>query len=167
MATPPVGTPDCAGRRHLVRGPQDAAAGAVVIVIAALILHALSRISTSSYSTFSPALFPRICTYGIVAGGLLLIVRGIFREGPGLERWPLRPVILVTLAVVAFGVVTPVLGYAIAGLLLLLVSGLAARDVRFPALLAMSVVLIIASVALFSFLLKLTMPVLILPWASF
>jgi hypothetical protein len=31
----------------------------------------------------------------------------------------------------------------------------------------MSVVLIIASVALFSFLLKLTMPVLILPWASF
>ena len=167
MGVPPSGAPARSGSRRIVRGPQDAAAGAVVIVIAALVLHALSRISTTSYSTFSPALFPRVCTYGIVAGGLLLMVRGIIKEGPGLEKWPLRPVILVTLAVVAFGVVTPVLGYAIAGLLLLIISGLAARDVRFPALLGMSVVLIVASVALFSFLLKLTMPVLILPWASF
>ncbi|MET0741813.1 MAG: tripartite tricarboxylate transporter TctB family protein [Microvirga sp.] len=167
MGVPPSETPARSSGRRFVRGPQDAAAGVVVIVIAALVLHALSRISTSSYSTFSPALFPRICTYGIVAGGLLLIGRGIFREGPGLEGWPLRPVILVTLAVVAFGVVTPVLGYAIAGLMLLLISGLAARDVKVPALLALSVVLIVASVALFSFMLKLTMPVLILPWASF
>jgi hypothetical protein len=167
MGVPPSGTPAHSSRRRFVRGPQDTAAGAVVIVIAALILHALSRISTSSYSTFSPALFPRVCTYGIVAGGLLLMVRGLVKEGPGLDGWPLRPVILVTLAVVTFGIVTPVLGYAIAGLLLLLISGLAARDVRFPALLVLSVVLIVASVALFSFLLKLTMPVLILPWASF
>ena len=63
------------------------------------------------------------------------MVRGLVKEGPGLDGWPLRPVILVTLAVVTFGLVTPVLGYAIAGLLLLLISGLAARDVRFPALL--------------------------------
>jgi len=167
MDVPPAETSRRPGRRRFVRGPQDTVAGAVVIVIAALILHALSRISTSSYSTFSPALFPRVCTYGIVAGGLLLMVRGLVKEGPGLDGWPLRPVILVTLAVVTFGIVTPVLGYAIAGLQLLLISGLAARDVRFPALLVLSVVLIVASVALFSFLLKLTMPVLILPWASF
>ena len=45
MGVPPSGTPAHSGRRRFVRGPQDTAAGAVVIVIAALILHALSRIS--------------------------------------------------------------------------------------------------------------------------
>jgi putative tricarboxylic transport membrane protein len=167
MSAPPAAPSGRTSGRRFVRGPQDAAAGAVVVVLAALILHALSWISTSSYSTFSPALFPRICAYGIVVGGLLLIVRGIVKEGPGLDGWPLRPVVLVTVAVVTFGIVTPVLGYAIAGLMLLLISGLAARDVRLPALVAVSVALILASVALFSFMLKLTMPVLILPWAAF
>lgn len=150
-------------RRRYVRGPQDAVAGIVVILIATLILYVLSWISTKSYSTFSPALFPRVCTYCIMVGGVLLIARGILKDGPGLDGLPFRPLLLVTLGVVTFGVVTPILGYAVSGLLLLLISGLAARDVRIPELVAMSVILIIASVALFSYALKLTMPALVLP----
>lgn len=163
MGVPRIEKPGATTRRRYVRGPQDAAAGVVVILVATLILYALSWITTKSYSTFSPALFPRVCTYCIMVGGFLLIARGIFKEGPGLDGLPFRPLLLVTLGVVTFGVVTPVLGYAVSGLLLLLISGLAARDVRVPELVAMSVVLIIASVALFSYALKLTMPALILP----
>ena len=157
---------DIKGGPPYVRGPQDVVAGIVVIVLAAIILHALSKISTTSYSTFSPALFPKVCTYSIAAGGLMLIARGFLREGPGLERMPLRPVLLVTLAVVSFGLVTPVLGYAVSGLILMLIAGLAARDVKFRELVLVSVILIGASVVLFTYVLKLTMPALILPWIS-
>lgn len=154
-------------RRQWVRGPQDVAAGITVIVISAVMLNRLSLITTTSYSTFSPALFPQLCTYGIILGGLALIVRGLLKDGPGFQRTPLRPVILVTLSVVAFGLVTPVLGYAVAGLMTLLISGLAAPDLRFRQLLGISVALIAFCVVLFSWMLKLTMPILILPGVSF
>ncbi|MDF2809854.1 MAG: hypothetical protein K0S56_885 [Microvirga sp.] len=155
------------GSRHWVRGPQDVMAGLTVIVISAVVLRKLSLITTTSYSSFSPALFPRVCTYGIILGGLALILRGLVKDGPGLDGLPFRAVVLVTLAVGAFGFVAPALGYAPAGLLTLLIGGLAAPDVRFRELLGVSVFLIVFSVALFSFALKLTMPILILPSVSF
>ena len=150
-----------------VRGPQDVAAGLVVIVIAAMILRALSLITTTSYSTFSPALFPQICTYCIMLGGAVLIVRGLLKHGPSLERTPLRPVALVVLAVAGFGFLAPLFGYAIAGLVTLVTSGLAAPDLRLRQLLVVSILLIAASVALFSYALKLTMPIVSLPGVNF
>ncbi|CAH1651650.1 tripartite tricarboxylate transporter TctB family protein [Chelatococcus asaccharovorans] len=153
--------------RQWVRGPQDVVAGLVVIAIAAVILRTLSLITTTSYSTFSPALFPRICTYCIMLGGVVLVARGLVKHGPGLERLPLRPLALVVLAVAGFGFIAPLFGYAIAGLLTLIVSGLAAPDLRLRQLLVVSILLIAASVALFSYALKLTMPIVMIPGLSF
>lgn len=150
-----------------VRGPQDVVAGLVVIAIAAMILRALSLITTTSYSSFSPALFPRICAYGIVLGGAVLVARGLLKQGPGLERTPFRPLALVVLAVAGFGFIAPLFGYAVAGLLTLVISGLAAPDLRLRQLLVVSILLTAASVALFSYALKLTMPIVILPGVSF
>lgn len=150
-----------------VRGPQDVLAGAIVLVASAAILLALSRISTTSYQAFSPALFPRLCTGGLVAGGIALVVRGFLKDGPGLEGLPLRATILVVLAVVAFGIVTPVMGYAPAGLLTMIVGGLATPQVRWRELAGVSVALTALSVVLFSLLLKLTIPILVLPGLRF
>lgn len=149
--------------RPLVRAPQDLLAGIVVILVGALVLRALGRISTTSYQAFSPALFPRLCTWATIAGGLVLVARGFLRDGPPLRPIPLRPVVLVTASVVVFGLVAPVLGYAPAGLLTVLVAGLATPEARPLELAAMAVVLVGLSVALFSLLLKLSIPVLILP----
>ena len=149
--------------RLRLRGPQDVLAGAVVIVIATVVLLSLSRITTAGYSAFSPALFPRLCAYGVAIGGVILVARGVLREGPQLQPLPFRPVLLVTLAVIAFGVATPLWGYAPGGLLTLAISGLAAPDMRARELVLVSATLIAISVALFSGLLKLTIPILILP----
>jgi putative tricarboxylic transport membrane protein len=137
-----------------------------VVALAALTLQALSRVSAGSYSTFSPALFPRVCTYGLAIGGLVLIARGFVKNGPGLERLPLRPALLVTLGVVAFGLVTPVFGYGPAGLLTMLIAGLATPEVRLRELVLVALGVIVFSIALFSYLLKLTIPILILPGLS-
>ncbi|CAH1694038.1 Tripartite tricarboxylate transporter TctB family protein [Hyphomicrobiales bacterium] len=153
--------------RHWVRGPQDFVAGLVLIVIAALILRALSEITTTSYSTFSPALFPRICTYCIMFGGAALVMRGLLKHGPSLEPTPLRPLALVVIAVAGFGFLAPLFGYAVAGLLTLIISGLAAPDQRPRQLLAVSILLTTASAALFSFALKLTMPIVLIPGVNY
>lgn len=149
------------GRR--IRGAQDVLGGVVVVAIACIALLVLGRMSGRSFSAFSPALFPQLCCYALVAGGLVLTARGLLREGPGLEGMPWRPAILVTLAIVVFGAVTPILGYAVAGLMTLLIGGLATPQARPRELALVSVAVLALSVALFSGLLKLSLPLLILP----
>ena len=146
-----------------VRGAQDVAAGAAVIAFAVAVVVALSRIPKAKFQAFSPDLFPRLCAYALVAGGIALIVRGLLRAGPSFERPPWRGVVLVVLAVVAFGLVTPRLGYAIGGFLTVLLAGFATRDVKPLKLVAFAAGLIAFSVVLFSVLLKVPMPAFILP----
>ena len=152
--------------RRRVRGPQDLLAGVIVVALAAAVLQALARIATSRYEAISPALFPKVCAWLLLASGCVLIVRGLTRHGPSLERLPLRPVILVTVAIVAFGAVTPLLGYGIAGFLTMLIAGLATPEVRLRELIAVALGLIALSIVLFSTLLGLTIPIVILPWGS-
>ena len=141
-----------------VRGAQDVAAGAVVIAFAVGALIALSRIPTTKFQAISPDLFPRVCAFALIAAGIALLVRGILRSGTALVRPPWRSIALVIASVVAFGLVAPRLGYAAAGFLTIVVSGLAAKDAKPVTLVVFAVGLIAFSVGLFSFVLKVPMP---------
>ncbi len=146
-----------------MRPAQDVILGAVVIGLAAGVLFGLSKIPTTSYQAIAPDLFPRLCAYGLIVGGIALLVRG-FRS-PGLAiTWPApRATLFVTASVVVFGALTPVIGYAVAGFLTLVMSGLGGAEVRLRQLLVFSFGLIVFSVVLFSVVLKLPVPIIILP----
>ena len=141
-----------------LRAPQDVAAGAVVVAFAVGVLAALARIPTAKFQAISPALFPRVCAFALVAAGIALMVRGFVRAGPALAWPPWRGVVLVVLAVVAFGLVAPRLGYAAAGFLTVVIAGLATREAKPLRLVGFAVALIAFSVVLFSYLLKVPMP---------
>jgi hypothetical protein len=149
--------------RHAIRNPRDLVSGVAVIVLALMVLAGLSRITVASYAAFSPALFPRVCSYLLLAGGAVLILRGFVRDGPPIDRLALPPLVLVTAAVALFGIVTPLAGYAPAGALTVLVSSLAARDQRLRQTLLSVAILTVGSVVLFSFVLKLSIPILAIP----
>jgi hypothetical protein len=140
------------------RGAQDITAGAVVIAFAAAALIALSRIPSTKYQAISPDLFPRVCAFALIAGGIALLIRGVVRAGPSFVPPPWRGVVLVVGSIVAFGLLAPRLGYAFAGFVTIVVSGLAAKDARPLGLIAFAGVLIAFSVVLFSYLLKVPMP---------
>lgn len=141
-----------------IRGSQDVAAGAVVIAFAIAVLVALSRIPTTKYQAISPDLFPRLCAFGLLAGGIALLVRGVRRDGASLVRAQWRSVVLVVLGVVAFGVIAPRLGYAAAGFATIVIAGLAAKATRPLRLVVFAAALIAFSVGLFSYVLKVPMP---------
>ena len=140
------------------RGTQDIAAGAVVIAFAVPVLVALSRIPTAKFQAISPDLFPRVCAYALIAAGLALMLRGFLRAGPSIARTSWRGVVLVVLAVVAFALIAPRLGYAAAGFAAVVISGVAAREARPLPLVAFAAGLIVFSVVLFSVVLKVAMP---------
>jgi len=140
------------------RGTQDIAAGAVVVAFAVGVLFALARIPTTKYQAISPDLFPRVCAWLLIAGGIALLVRGATRRGASFAWPPWRSTALIVLAVIAFGLVTPRLGYAIGGFLTIVIAGFAVRDAKPLHLVAFATGMIAFSVVLFSVVLKVPMP---------
>ena len=141
-----------------MRASQDIAAGAVVVAFAAAVLVALSRIPTAKYQTIGPDLFPRVCAYALIAGGIALLLRGFLRRGPALSLPGVRGLVLIVLAVVAFGLTAPTFGYAVAGFLTIIISGFATREVRPLQLVVFAGGMIAFSIVLFTFILKVPMP---------
>jgi hypothetical protein len=150
-----------------MRLTQDIVSGIATIGLAIGTLMALSGIPQTSYQAIAPDLFPRLCAYGLILGGLVLIGRGIVRGGANVTLPPARAFLAVLAGVIAFGVIAPRAGYAPAGLLTLVVSGLGASDLKLRQLINVSAGLIIFSIVLFSYVLKLPMPVLVLPGYRF
>lgn len=146
-----------------IRGSRDVTAGAVVMAFAAAVLVALSRMPSARFQAISPALFPQVCAWALVVAGAALMVRGLVRSGPAVAwpRW--GGTLLVILSVVAFGLVAPRLGYAVAGFLTIVISGLAARVVKPVGLVVFAVGMMAVSVVLFTLVLKVPMRPFILP----
>jgi hypothetical protein len=142
---------------------QDTVAGVLVIALSLGILAVLATIGSTKYQQIAPDLFPRVCAYALLAGGGLLLARGLIRGGEGFEVPRLRSLALVVVAVVAFGLVAPSYGYAPAGLATMIISGLAAPDLRLRSLALVTLAVIAFSFALFTLLLKLPIPFLSLP----
>lgn len=146
-----------------MRHSQDVVSGIVTILLAIGTLIALARIPQTSFQAIAPDLFPRLCAYGLILGGILLIIRGVV-VGSGTVSLPSARTLGTILAgVVVFGALAPVAGYAPAGLLTLIISGLGSPDLKFRQLVVFSLSLILFSVFLFSYVLRLNMPILVLP----
>lgn len=146
-----------------MRLAKEIVAGIGTVAFAIGVLVALSKIPRTSYQAIPPDLFARLCAYAIIAGGVVLIVRGILRGGEAVKLPPWRAMLAVFAGVVAFGLVAPRYGYAPAGLLTLIIGGLGAPDLKLRQLLLMSAALIAFSVILFTYMLKLPMPFFIMP----
>lgn len=146
-----------------VKSPQDLVGGIVILGVAAVVLWGLSFISTSRYQAISPTLFPRICAWGLGIGGLVLVARSFLYDGPQIEPTPMRGVVLVTLAVVLFGFITPICGYAVAGFVTMIIGGLATTEVRIRELLIVSAGVTVFCVVLFTYVLGLTIPAFLIP----
>lgn len=150
-----------------MRVTQDIVSGIATIVLAIVTLMALSTIPRTAYQAIAPDLFPRLCAYGLILGGLVLIGRGIVRGGDSVKLPPPRAFLAVLAGVIAFGAIAPRAGFAPAGFLTLVISALGSPDLKFRQMIVASVGLTIFSVVLFSYLLKLPMPVLVLPGYRF
>jgi putative tricarboxylic transport membrane protein len=163
-ATPPAPAPSPAPRqaaaRGRVRSPRDLVAGASLVALAILALLGSARLEGGTLRAMGPGMLPRAMAAAIGVGGLLLVLLSLLRRGPPLGRWPIRGPILITLSVVAFALTIRTVGLALAGPLVVLVSGAAAQDVRPRELVVFAVVMTALCVGLFRYVLGLPIPIL-------
>jgi putative tricarboxylic transport membrane protein len=149
--------------RGFVRAPRELLAGASLVAIAAFALRATASLDAGTLRALGPGMLPRAVAIAVGALGLAVAARGLVRRGPPLGRWRLRGPLFVTLGVVAFALTIRSLGLAVAGPLVVLVSGFASPESRARELVLFALALTAACVGLFRYALGLPIPVLVLP----
>ena len=106
-----------------------------------------------------PGMMPRALGVMVAVMGLVLIIQSFFVKGAGLERWSLRGIVFVLGAALAFSWTVRPLGLMIAGPLAVIISGFADRDTRLIEIVIYGVLLTLGCWLLFSFALRLPIPV--------
>jgi putative tricarboxylic transport membrane protein len=154
---------DRAAPRGRVRSPRDLAAGASLVALALFALWAGAPLDAGARRAMGPGMLPRTVAIAVLAAGVLLCVLSLLKRGEGLGRWPLRGPLFVSLAVVAFALTIRTVGLAVAGPLVVIVSGAASPESRPRELVIFAVVITAFCIGLFKYALGLPIPVLIIP----
>jgi putative tricarboxylic transport membrane protein len=108
-------------------------------------------------------MMPRAVAVLVLVAGVTLLSAALVKGGEPLGRWPLRGPFFVTHALVAFALTIRTVGLAIAGPVVVLVSGAASPETRPIELVVFAAVITAFCVALFRFALGLPIPVLVIP----
>jgi putative tricarboxylic transport membrane protein len=156
-------SPSPVPRRRVIRHPQDFAAGATLLAIAAFFLWAGSDLRTGRLAAMGPGMLPRVLSALVALTGVALLVISLLKDGEGLGRWPLRGPVLLCLGIVGFALTIRELGLVVAGPVVTLVSGAASPETRVRELLLFAVLVTAFCVGLFRYVLQLPIPILILP----
>ncbi|TKV70799.1 tripartite tricarboxylate transporter TctB family protein [Rhizobium sp. AU243] len=149
--------------RTRLRSPQNLLAGIGLLVLAMAGLHQSFQLDIGFLRAVGPGLLPIGLSILLAIIGIGLVAVAFIRSGEPLSGWSWRGPIFLCLAAIAFAMTIRTPGLAVAGPLVALLSGSAARDVR-PRELAIFTVLGTAGcVALFKIMLGLPIPVLTIP----
>jgi putative tricarboxylic transport membrane protein len=146
-----------------VRGPQNLAAGATLLAVAAFALWAGRGLPAGTLRSVGPGMMPRAAALLLGVAGLGLLAASLLRAGERLQRWAWRGPLFVTLAVVGFALTIRSPGLVVAGPLVAIVGGAASPEARPRELVVFGVLVTAFCVALFRYALQLPIPVLVIP----
>ncbi len=152
-----------APRGGRIRSPRELLAGASLLALAALALRATAALDAGTLRALGPGMLPRAVAAAIGVVGLAIAALALVRDGPPLGRWPLRGPLFVSLAVAAFALTIRSAGLAVAGPLVVFVSGLASPEARPRELAVFALLMTALCVGLFRYALGLAIPVLVVP----
>jgi putative tricarboxylic transport membrane protein len=156
-APPPAAPP---GR---IRSPRDFLAGTSLVALALFALWGTADLDAGTRRSMGPAMMPRVVALAVGAVGVVLAVASVVKRGDALGRWSWRGPLFVSLAIVAFALTIRTVGLAVAGPLVVVISGAASPETRPRELVIFAAVITAFCIALFRYALSLPVPVLVLP----
>jgi putative tricarboxylic transport membrane protein len=149
--------------RRRIQAPQDFVAGTSLVLIALFALWAARDLVGGRLGAPGPGMVPRVLALGVLLSGTALVIGSLVRRGEALARWALRGPFFICLSVLAFALTIRTPGLAVAGPLVVLVSGAASPETRWRELALFSVGITVVCILLFRTLLRLPIPVLVIP----
>jgi hypothetical protein len=142
-----------------VKSPQDFWAGLLFLVIGCLALWFGRGYAFGTATKMGPGYLPTALSWALVLVGAFLSLRALALEGPPIEASLIRPQIFILLAIVVFGLLIERVGLAVSVVAVAVISGVAARGLRWFELAGLALAMSAVSVALFVYLLGQPIPV--------
>lgn len=142
-----------------VRAPRDVLAGALFIAVGVLGLWLGRDYRTGTLLSMGPGYFPRIVCGLLAILGATVLLRGLRWQGEALPPWRLPPLLLVLLAVLAFGWSLERLGLMLATPVLVGVASVAQPGRRLSETVLLVLALDALAWAVFVWMLGMTFPV--------
>ena len=142
-----------------IRSPQDLGAGLLFLLIGASGFVFGSELAFGSARNMGPGYFPYIISGLIVVIGIIIAAKSLAVDGPPIERIHFRPVIMLMLALFAFGFLIAPAGAVIASMLLVILAAYARRNVNLLETIVLAVSVSAFVVIIFVYALGQPMPV--------
>jgi hypothetical protein len=137
---------------------KDVWAGLFLIAVGVVAVVIARNYTFGTALRMGPGFFPTVLSGFLILSGLYILGNGL-RGGDKIEgAWPLRPLIMLPLALVLFGVLIERAGFVPAMLVLIFGSGLAGTEFRPIEMIVFSVLLTALCAALFVWALGLPYP---------
>ncbi len=138
----------------MVRNEQDLGAALLFIAIGGVGLWWGREYDTGTAANMGPGFVPLALSGLLVLMGLVIGLRACRVEGTSIERIHWRPVLVLTLAMLAFAGLIRTAGFAPAVVTTVIVAALASRESRAREFVPMSIGLALVCVAVFVFALR-------------
>jgi vacuolar-type H+-ATPase subunit I/STV1 len=139
--------------------PKDFYAGLLFVAFGVFAIVIARNYPLGSAARMGPGYFPRLLGILLIVLGAALSLTALRGRGPALPGWKWRPVSIVLLSVVAFGLALTHAGLVLSTIGLIAVASTASREFRFRESLLSGVLLAALSVGVFVIGLKLQLPI--------
>jgi len=143
------------------KGSQDIAAGMMFVGIGALALYISADYNMGSARSPGTGVLPRILSWCLIGTGVLVWIKAFLTDGPslGLAGWAWRPVIMVTVATVAFALHVDSLGLVPTMVLAMTIAALGTPETRWVEYTVFCLLMLVVGWGMFIYALGMPIPV--------
>ncbi len=147
-----------------IKGSQDLAAGLMFGIIGLLAIKIGADYPVGSWQRPGTGVLPLILAWCLVGIGAILTLKGLVSAGPSLleGQWAWRPVIMVTLAGIAFALLVDDGGLVAAMAVSMAICALGTPETRWREFAYFTVIMCVTAVLMF--IKGLGMPIKVFPW---
>jgi hypothetical protein len=147
----------------LFKGPKDIASGLMFVSIGVFGLWVGRDYPMGTPVRLGTGVFPALLCWGLIGVGAIIFIQGLLVKGEPIGAWAWRPVLLVGLAAALFAVLIEPAGLVVSMIVLMVIGALAGQGHTIREFTIFSIILILASVAMFIY--GLEMPIKVFPWS--
>jgi hypothetical protein len=145
-----------------IKSSKDFTTGLLFLAIGIAAYYIGSAYNMGSAQRPGTGVLPRILAWCLMGSGLLLAIQAILQEGPKLEAWAWRPLIMITAATIAFALLVDQAGLVIAMIVSMTLAALGTHETRWREFAMFMALMLTLGLGIFIF--GLGMPIKVLPW---
>jgi hypothetical protein len=148
-----------------IRGAQDLAAGLMFGLIGLLAVRIGADYPVGTWQRPGTGVLPMMLAWLLIGIGSILAIKGLVVSGPGLLEgsWAWRPVIMVTIASIAFALLVDDGGLVLAMVVSMAICATGTPETRWREFALFAAIMVVIGVLLF--ITGLGMPIKVFPWS--